>query len=90
MSIDRTERPKILYLSHAPDDFYDLIREVAGPGFELVTLETDSEEERIRKASDADGIIVAASRLTAPVIKAWATRTRSIWRRWRKRTRHWR
>ncbi|WP_223476593.1 NAD(P)-dependent oxidoreductase [Oricola indica] len=77
MSIDRTERPKILYLSHAPDDFYDLIRDVAGPDFELVTLETDSEEERIKKASDADGIIVAASRLNAPVIEA-AKRVRVI------------
>ncbi|MEI6303834.1 MAG: 2-hydroxyacid dehydrogenase [Betaproteobacteria bacterium] len=62
--------PRVLYVSQANEDVYDIIREQAPEGFELITLEKDSEEERQRKAADCEVIIVAASPLRRPVIEA--------------------
>jgi phosphoglycerate dehydrogenase-like enzyme len=61
---------RILYLSHATEDVYAIIREHVPPGFELVTLEQGTDDERCRKAADCEVIIVAASGLRAPVIAA--------------------
>ncbi len=55
---------KVFYLSFASDDVYALIREVAGERFEVVTLETDSDDDRYRKISDCDAVICAAYPLT--------------------------
>jgi phosphoglycerate dehydrogenase-like enzyme len=57
------ERPRVLYLSHAGEDVYALIREVAGPDFEVVTLERDDEAERCAKIADCHAVICAASGL---------------------------
>jgi len=57
-------RPRVLYLSHAGNDVYALIREVAGERFDVVTLETDTDEERCRRIVDCDGVICAATPLT--------------------------
>ncbi len=57
-------RRKVFYLSYAGDDVYALIREVAGERFEIVTLETDSDDERYRKISDCEAVICAAFPLT--------------------------
>ena len=50
----------MLYLSHAGADVYALIREAAGPAFEVVTLERDDDDERCRKIADCEGVICAA------------------------------
>ena len=56
-------RIKVLYLSHAGEELYGLIRGVAGPGFELVTLEADDDDERCRRIADCAAVICAASPL---------------------------
>ena len=55
---------KVLYLSHAGADVYALIRECAGPRFEVVTLDRDDDEERCRKIAPCAAVICAATRLT--------------------------
>ena len=68
-------RIRVLYLSHAGDDVYDLIRTAAGPGFDVVVLEQDDDGERCRKIADCDAVICAATRLrkdhldAAPMLK---------------------
>jgi phosphoglycerate dehydrogenase-like enzyme len=63
-------RPRVLYLSHAGSDVYDIIRSCAGDRFEVVTLERDDDEERCRRISDCDGVICAATRLTRRHLEA--------------------
>ena len=63
-------RPRILYLSHAPEAVYELLREIAGPRFEVLTLGSDDDAERMALIEEADGAIVAAKPLTGPVIEA--------------------
>ena len=60
----------VLYLSHAPPDVYSIIRGSMPAGFELVTLERDSDDERRSKAAAAEVVIVAATPLRKPVIDA--------------------
>ena len=55
--------PRVLYLSHASDDVYALVREAAGSQFEVVTLEHDDEKERCSKISECDAVICAATPL---------------------------
>ncbi|HEY1325355.1 MAG TPA: 2-hydroxyacid dehydrogenase [Casimicrobiaceae bacterium] len=61
---------KVLYLSHAPADVYAIIGERVPAGFELVTLETPSDEERLAKAADCEVLIVAAYPLRRPLVDA--------------------
>jgi phosphoglycerate dehydrogenase-like enzyme len=61
---------KVLYLSHAPDAVYDIIRQTVPAGIELITLTEDSDDERRRKAAECDVVIVAATPLRKPVIDA--------------------
>ena len=56
-------RPKVLYLSHAGEDVYALIREVAGGDFDVVTLERDDDGERCSKIATCQAVICAASGL---------------------------
>jgi hypothetical protein len=44
---------KVFYFSHAPEDVYAIIREEITPGFKLVTLCDDSDEERFEKIAGA-------------------------------------
>ncbi len=69
--------PKIYYNSYASDDVYAVIRETLPPGFELVTLENDDDEERKTKIRDCEVVICAAYRLSATLISA-ATRLKLI------------
>ncbi|HUE46875.1 MAG TPA: 2-hydroxyacid dehydrogenase [Aestuariivirgaceae bacterium] len=62
--------PKVLYLSHADEALYDLIREAAGEDFEVLTLEADDDGERVTKLADADAVIVASKPFTRPLIEA--------------------
>lgn len=59
---------KVLYLNHATPDVYDLIRSQLPEGFELVTLERDSDEERRQKLADVDFILTATAKLTKDMI----------------------
>lgn len=43
---------KVLYFSHAPEIVYAIIREEVPAGLELVTLDKDSDEERLEKIAD--------------------------------------
>ena len=55
---------RVLYLSFASSDVYALIRDAAGPSFDVVTLETDNDDERCNKIADCEAVICAATRLT--------------------------
>jgi phosphoglycerate dehydrogenase-like enzyme len=60
---------KVLYLSHATPQVYAIIREAVPAGYELVTLERDSDDERREKIADCEVVIVAASGLRRAVIE---------------------
>lgn len=53
--------PKVLYLSFASEDVYDLVREAAGQDFELITLTSDDDAERCARIADCDAVICAAT-----------------------------
>jgi phosphoglycerate dehydrogenase-like enzyme len=61
---------KVLYLSHATPEVYAIIREAVAPGFELVTLDRDSDEERTQKLEQTEVVIVAATPFRKPLIDA--------------------
>ena len=58
-----TNGPRVLYLSHAPEDVYALIREVAGPSFDVRTLSSDDDSQRCAAIADVDAVICAATPL---------------------------
>jgi phosphoglycerate dehydrogenase-like enzyme len=58
-----TNGPRVLYLSHAPEDVYALIREVAGPSFDIRTLSSDDDAQRCAAIADVDAVICAATPL---------------------------
>ena len=64
------EPRKVLYLSHAPAEVYDIIRAEVPPGYGLVTLERDDDALRLAKIAEMPFVIVAATRLTRPLIEA--------------------
>ena len=55
---------KVLYFDYAPEDVYDIIRSHVPDGFELLTLNEDSEEERRRILPDVDFLVVATAKVT--------------------------
>jgi phosphoglycerate dehydrogenase-like enzyme len=60
---------KVLYLSHATPEVYGIIREAVPAGYQLVTLERDSDDERRAKIADCEVVIVAATPLRRAVIE---------------------
>jgi phosphoglycerate dehydrogenase-like enzyme len=60
---------KVLYLDHAPEDVYQIIRSQLPQEFELITLEKDDDQERFEKIKDADFILVATAKLTKEMIE---------------------
>ena len=68
---------KVLYLSHATPEVYAIIRRELPAGFELLTLDADSDDERRAKAALAEVIVVASTPLRADVIAA-ATKLRLV------------
>ena len=60
----------VIYLSHATPDVYAIIGAAVPPGFRLLTLERDSDDERREKIAGCEVAIVAASGLRKPVIDA--------------------
>lgn len=61
---------QVLYLSHAEEALYELIRSAAGADFDLLTLETDEDAERAAKLAGADAVIVASKPFTRPLIES--------------------
>jgi len=61
---------RVLYLSHATPEVYSIIREVAPSEIELITLDENSDDERRRKISECEVVIVAATPLRKPAIDA--------------------
>jgi phosphoglycerate dehydrogenase-like enzyme len=61
---------KVFYFSHAPENVYAIIREEVPPGFELVTLENDSDDERKAKLADCEVVIVAARPISREFVDA--------------------
>ena len=60
----------VLYLSHATPEVYAIIRGAVPPGFQLLTLESDSDDERREKIEPCEVAIVAATPLRKAVITA--------------------
>ena len=61
---------RIFYNSLGTPTMYEMIRECMGEGMELVTLDTDEDDERRRKIADCDAVIVAAKPITKQMIEA--------------------
>jgi phosphoglycerate dehydrogenase-like enzyme len=61
---------RVFYNSRADDALYAMIREAARNRFELVTLDHDDDDERVRKLSDVEAIVVASTPLTKNLIDA--------------------
>ena len=61
---------KVFYFSHAPENVYELIREEVPRGFELVTLDEDSDDERRAKIADCEVVIVAARPMARGFVEA--------------------
>lgn len=60
----------ILYLSHAPEAMYAMLRAHLVPGLRLVTLAEDNDAERFAALPDADAVLVGAHRLRREYIEA--------------------
>jgi phosphoglycerate dehydrogenase-like enzyme len=61
---------RVFYISHATPEVYAIIRAQVPSGFELVTLERDSDEERRARIAGCEVVIVAANPLRKPLIDA--------------------
>ena len=61
---------RVFYISHATPEVYAIIRAQVPSGFELVTLERDSDEERRERIAGCEVVIVAANPLRKPLIDA--------------------
>ncbi len=64
------DRVRVLYLSHASDDVYGIIRAAAGADFDVRFLDADDDGERCRKIAECEAVICAATRLTAKHLEA--------------------
>jgi phosphoglycerate dehydrogenase-like enzyme len=62
--------PKVFYNSHATPDVYAIIRAAAPQGYELLTLDAESDAERCAKLAVSDVAIVAATPLRKALIDA--------------------
>lgn len=60
----------ILYISHAPEAMYAMLRRHLPPGFRLVTLAGDDDAERFAALPEAEAILVGAHRLHGDYIAA--------------------
>jgi phosphoglycerate dehydrogenase-like enzyme len=64
------KKHRVFYFSSAPENVYEIIREEVPDGFELVTLNSDSDEERKAKIVDCEVVIVAAKPIAKEFIEA--------------------
>ncbi|BBK31053.1 D-3-phosphoglycerate dehydrogenase [Stella humosa] len=63
-------RPKVLYFVLGNRPLYELVESALPPEFELMTLESGSEAERLEKLRDAEVVIVGGGRLARHHIEA--------------------
>lgn len=56
-------RARVFYQSHATEDIYSLVRDVAGSDYDLVFLQSDDDDARLRLIADCDAVICAATPL---------------------------
>jgi phosphoglycerate dehydrogenase-like enzyme len=61
---------RVLYLSHATPEMYGILRSAAPPAYELLTLESDSDQERRHRLAGAEVAIVAAHPFRRELIDA--------------------
>jgi phosphoglycerate dehydrogenase-like enzyme len=61
---------KVLYFSHAPENVYEIIRREVPDGFELITLENDSDKERKDKIAECEVVVVAARPMDRDFVNA--------------------
>ncbi|MGE0714764.1 MAG: 2-hydroxyacid dehydrogenase [Alphaproteobacteria bacterium] len=61
---------KVLYFAHGTAELYDLVRSHLPPGCELVTLATNTVDERLEKLPDAEVIVLAGAYLDRRYIAA--------------------
>jgi phosphoglycerate dehydrogenase-like enzyme len=61
---------KVLYFSHGNEALYDLVRSEMPAGYELVTLATGDQKERLAKIADCEAVIIGGFPLTRPYIDA--------------------
>ena len=61
---------RVLYLSHATPEVYSIIRDAVPAELELITLDQNSDDERLEKIGRCEVVIVAASPLRKPMIDA--------------------
>src|SRR5688500_17263334 len=61
---------KLLYLSHATPEVYAIIRAAVPSGYQLLTLDRDSDDERRQKLEQTQIVIVAATPFRKPLIEA--------------------
>ena len=64
-----SNRPRVLYLSHAPEDIYDVVRRMAGENIDLVLCPIMM-RARCAALADCDAVVVASYRLTAEHLAA--------------------
>ncbi|MBL8670275.1 MAG: 2-hydroxyacid dehydrogenase [Alphaproteobacteria bacterium] len=60
----------VLYLSHATPAIYALVRAAAPPGYDVLTMERDDDQERVRKLAQAEIVICASYKLRGDLIDA--------------------
>lgn len=61
---------RVFYNSLGTEEMYGLIREIMPQGYELVTLESEEDEERCQKIQNCEVAIVAAKPMTSSIIRA--------------------
>lgn len=62
--------PTVFYNSFATPEVYAIIRDAAPAGYDLLTLDAESDDERCAKVAQADVVIVASYPLRKPLIDA--------------------
>jgi len=62
-------RFKVIYLNHATEDVYDIIRSQLPDGFDLITLEKDDDQERREKIKEVDFVLVATAKITEDMLR---------------------
>lgn len=63
-------KPRVLYFSFAPQEVYEIVVRAAGDRADVVTLGSDSDEERLALIAECDVVICASYRLSGPMINA--------------------
>jgi len=63
-------KPRVLYFSYAPPEVYEIVRQAAGDRAEVLTLTSDSDDERLTLIADCEVVVCASYRLSGQMIRA--------------------